>query len=116
MERRIERGDIFLVNLEPISGSEQGRIRPGIVIQNNILNKLSPLIIIVPLTSKIYTKTFPTNVFISKEESRLKRDSTVLTNQIRAIDKSRIIKKLGHLDESIVKEVDLALKISLDLD
>lgn len=113
--KMIKRGEILLVNLEPVVGAEQGRKRPVIVIQNDFGNKTSPTTIIAPITSKMYTKEFPTNVEITKEESNLKIDSTILLNQIRAIDKSRIIKKLGFLDEGTMHKVDLAIKISLDL-
>lgn len=111
----IKRGDILLVNFEPVRGSEQGRIRPAVIIQNNILNKLSPLTIVAPITSKSYEKEFPTNVFIKKEDSVLKRNSTILLNQIRTIDKRRIIKKLGSLDIFLMNKVDMAIKISLGL-
>jgi mRNA interferase MazF len=112
---KIKRGEIILANLEPVKGSEQGRIRPVLVIQNDTSNEFSPTTIIAPITSRIYEKEYPTNVFISREDSRLDKDSTVLLNQIRTIDKSRIIKKLHPLDAEIMKKVDLAIKISLDL-
>ena len=112
---KVLRGFIFLVNLDPVVGSEQGKVRPVLVIQNNISNKYSPLTIIVPITSKIYTKEFPTNVFISKNDSGLDRDSTILLNQIRVIDRRRIVKRIGSLDEGIMKKVDMAIKISLGL-
>jgi mRNA interferase MazF len=112
----LKRGDIILVNFEPICGSEQGGVRPAIVIQNDVLNKFSPLTIVAPMTSKIYEKEYPTNVFISKQDSHLDRDSTILLNQIRTIDKSRIIKKISSLDFYTMNKVDLAIKISLGLD
>ena len=112
----IKRNDIFLARLNPVEGSEQGGIRPCLIIQNNILNKFSPLTIIAPITSKIYEKEYPTNVEIKKEESGLKIDSTILLNQIRTIDKKRIIKKINSLNEFIMKKVDLAIRISLGLD
>lgn len=112
----IKRGDILLVNFEPVKGSEQGRIRPAIVIQNDILNKFSPLTIVAPVTSKVYDKEYPTNVFANKEDSELNNDSTILLNQIRTIDKRRILKKLGSLDIFLMNKVDLAIKICLALD
>ncbi len=112
---KIRRGDIFLANLEPVIGSEQGKIRPVLIIQNNISNKHSPTIIIAAITSKIFSKEFPTNVFISKNDSKLNKESTILLNQIRSIDKSRLIKKISSLDLQLMKKVDLAVKISLDL-
>lgn len=115
MKMEIRRGDIFLVNFNPVVGSEQGRIRPALIIQNNLSNKNSPLTIVAPITSKVYTKEFPTNVEITKEESGLNVNSTILLNQIRTIDKRRIVKKISFLDNGLMKKVDLAIKISLNL-
>lgn len=112
----IERGNIFLANLEPVRGSEQGGIRPVLVIQNDTSNKYSPVIIIAAITSKIFNKEFPTNVFISKDDSGLDKDSTILLNQIRTIDKTRITKKLSKLNEFDMKKVNMAIKVSLSLD
>jgi mRNA interferase MazF len=112
----IKRGNILFVDFEPVRGSEQGRIRPAIVIQNDILNKFSPLTIVAPVTSKIYDKEYPTNVFIKKEDSKLNNNSTILLNQIRTIDKRRIIKKLGSLDIYTMNKVDMAIKVSLGLE
>ena len=109
----VTRGDIFLANLEPVRGREQGGIRPVLVIQNNIYNQHSPVIIIAAITSKPFTKEYPTNVFITKQESKLDKDSTILLNQIRTIDKQRLIKKIGSLDIFTIQKVDMALKISL---
>ena len=111
----IKRGEIFLVNLNPTKGSEQGGVRPCLIIQNDYGNKYSPLTIIAPLTSKEFTKEFPTNVFLLKKDSKLEKDSTVLLNQIKTIDKRRIIKKLSSLDMFLMNKVDMALKISLKL-
>lgn len=112
----LKRGDIVLVNLDPIKGSEQGGIRPCLIIQNDYGNMYSPLTIIAPLTSKEFTKEYPTNVFVIKKDSNLDKDSTILLNQIKTIDKSRIIKKLTKLDNIFMEKVDLAIKISLGLD
>ena len=109
----LNRGDIFLANLEPIKGHEQGGIRPVLIIQNNISNKHSPVIIIAAITSKYIEKEYPTNVFISKQESKLNKDSKILLNQIRTIDKQRLIKKIGSLDSFTMRKVDIALRISL---
>ncbi len=111
----IKRGDIFLANLEPVIGSEQGGIRPVLIIQNDLSNKYSPVIIVASLTSREFTKDFPTNVFISKKDSKLPKDSTILLNQIRTIDKSRIAKKISSLDLYSMHKVDLALKISFGI-
>ena len=112
---QIIRGDVVVANLEPVTGSEQGGIRPVLILQNNVLNKHAPTTIIAPITSKIYTKEYPTNVFLLKEESGLNKDSTVLLNQIKTIDKSRITKKISFLNNEIMRKIDLAIKISLDL-
>ena len=111
----VKRGNIFLANLEPIKGSEQGGTRPVLIIQNDVSNQHSPVIIVAALTSKIFKKEFPTNVFISKEDSNLGKDSNVLLNQIRTIDKSRLIKKIDSLDNNLMDCVNLALKISFGI-
>ena len=112
---KIKRGEIILANLEPVVGSEQGRIRPVLVIQNDDSNEFSPTIIVAPITTKIYTKEFPTNVEIELNESGLKNKSTILLNQIRTIDKSRIRKKISILSTDIMDKVNLAISISLGL-
>ena len=111
----IKRGDIVIVNLNPVKGSEQGKIRPAVIIQNNISNLYSPTTIIAPITSKVYNKEYPTNVFLNKKDSGLSKDSTILLNQIRTIDKLRIIKKIKTLEKEIMSRIDLAIKISLAL-
>ena len=111
----IKRGDIFIANLEPIKGHEQKGIRPVLIIQNNTYNQYSPVTIVAAITSKIFSKEYPTNVFISKAESGLDKESTILLNQIRTIDKIRLIKKINSLNAFIMEKVDLAIKISLDL-
>ena len=111
----IKRGDVVLVNLDPVVGSEQGKTRPAVIIQNNFGNKYSPTTIVAPITSKVFTKEFPTNVFILKREAKLKMDSTILLNQIRTIDKSRIVKKICSLNSNIVSKIDLAVRVSLDV-
>lgn len=113
---KILRGDIVLVNLDPVVGSEQGKIRPALVVQNNIGNEYSPTTIVVPITSKIFTKEFPTNVRILPQEAGLDKESTILFNQIRKIDKARILRKLKSLSSETMKKVNLAIKASLDLE
>ena|SRR3989344_1423833 len=112
----VKRGEIFLVNLNSTIGSEQGKIRPVLIIQNNVSNKYSPTTIIAPITSKLYSKEYPTNVEISKEESNLEKDSTILLNQIRTVDKSRVIKKLSGLPIEVMQKVNKAIKVSLELE
>jgi len=112
---QIYRGDIVIAQLAPVKGSEQGGMRPCLILQNNEHNKYSPTTIIAPLTSKKYEREYPTNVFITKEKSRLDKDSTVLLNQIRTIDKSRILKRITSLSFDLMKKVDLAIQTALDL-
>ena len=115
MMMEIKRGDILLVNFEPVKGSEQGKIRPALVIQSNNLNKFSSLTIVAPITSKIYEKEYPTNVLLNKGTSGLKNDSTILLNQIRALDKRRVIKKIGSADQFTMLKTDISIKICLGL-
>tara|TARA_Y100000034_G_C6744869_1_gene330729 strand:- start:72 stop:416 length:345 start_codon:yes stop_codon:yes gene_type:complete len=112
---KIKRNELVLVNLDPVVGSEQGRMRPALVIQNDIGNDYSPTTIVAAITTKIFSKEFPTNVTIPSKNTKLDKDSTILLNQIRTIDKSRIVKKLGKLDISIMRKVEMAIKVSLDL-
>ncbi|HIH32862.1 MAG TPA: type II toxin-antitoxin system PemK/MazF family toxin [Candidatus Diapherotrites archaeon] len=113
----IKRGDILLVNLEPVMGSEQGKIRPCIVVQNNTANQFSPTTIIVPLTSVFADKAYPTEVILGTQESGLKKISAVLCNQIRTVSKEeRVLKKLSTLKPETMHKVDSALKVSLALD
>ena len=111
----IKRGEVVLVNFDPVKGSEQKGIRPALIIQNNIYNEYSPITIVAPITSKLYKKEYPTNINLLKEDSKLGKDSTILLNQIKTIDKSRIIKKISSLSKEIMDKVDLAIKVSLGL-
>src|SRR3989344_3089299 len=115
MEVNARRGEIVLVNLDPVLGSEQGKTRPALIIQNDIGNEYSPTTIVAPITSKIFSKQFPTNVEIDLTNSPLKEKSTVLLNQIRTIDKSRIIKNYGRISSKKLKEVNEAIINSLGL-
>lgn len=113
---KLKRGDIVLVNLDPKKGSEQGKTRPALVIQNDTGNKYSPTTIIAPLTSS-YVKVYPVNVEVKKEGSNLEKDSVVLLNQIFTVDiDERIIKKISTLSDEKIEEVDEAVKISLGID
>lgn len=112
---KIKRGDVFLADLEPVMGSEQGGVRPVLIIQNDIYNKYSPVVVVAAITSRKFSKEYLTNVFLPKEVSKLKLDSTILLNQIRTIDKKRMVRKLSSVDFEIMRKVDLALEISLGL-
>jgi len=111
------RGDVYLVNLDPIIGKEIGKARPSVIIQNDIGNKFSPVTIIAPISSvKEIIKPLPIMILLKKGEGGLFEDSYVDCGQIRTIDKDqRLITKFGALDKSKMLEVDKALKISLSL-
>ena len=111
----IRRGDIFYADLRPVVGSEQGGIRPVLIIQNDVGNKHSPTVICAAITSKMNKAKLPTHVEISSEEYGLNRDSVVLLEQIRTIDKKRLKEKIGHMTEEDMNKVNKSLLISLGL-
>ena len=108
----VKRGDIFYADLSPVIGSEQGGIRPVLVIQNDVGNKFSPTVICAAITSRINKAKLPTHVEIDANEYELVRNSVILLEQIRTIDKKRLKEKICHLDPELMKEVDKGLKIS----
>ena len=110
----IQKGDIFYANLGETVGSEQSGIRPVLVIQNNVGNKYSPTLIITPLTSKAKKLAQPTHVIIGKSFG-LTEYSYALLEQIRTIDRTRLLEYVGHVDESVMVIVDDALRVSLNL-
>lgn len=111
----VKRGDIFYADLSPVIGSEQGGVRPVLVIQNDVGNKYSPTIIIAAITSQINKARLPTHIEINAPDFGLPKDSVVLLEQIRTIDKKRLREKIGKFDEGMMRTVDEALKISLGL-
>ena len=111
----IRRGEIYLVNLDPTVGSEQGKTRPALIIQNDVGNEFSPVTIIAPISSQPAKKQYPTEVWITPQESGLELKSRVLLNQIRTVDKSRLQKKVGQLSTKKMMEVNQAVQISLGL-
>ena len=111
----IHRGDIFLVDLNPIIGSEQSGIRPAVIIQTDKANKVSPHTIIAPLTSKIRTAILPSHIFIKFGIAGLTQDSVILCEQLRVIDKSRILKFIGKLPDNHIVELNSALCSILDI-
>ena len=115
MTTMVKRGDIFYADLSPVVGSEQGGIRPVIIIQNDIGNKYSPTIIVAAITPQINKAKLPTHVEISSEEYGLNKDSVVLLEQIRTVDKKRLKEKIGHMTEKDIQKVDEALLISMGL-
>lgn len=111
----IKRGDIFYADLSPVVGSEQGGIRPVIIIQNDVGNRYSPTVIVAAITSQINKAKLPTHVEISSEEYGLNKDSVVLLEQVRTLDKRRLKERIGHMTDEDMVKVDIALRISLDL-
>lgn len=106
---------MFFADLSPVVGSEQGGFRPVLVIQNNIGNRFSPTVIVAAITAQIQKAKLPTHVEIMADEYGLERDSVILLEQIRTIDKQRLTDKITHLDERSMRLVDEALQISLGL-
>jgi len=111
----IKRGDIFYADLSPVIGSEQGGVRPVLVVQNDIGNRYSPTIIVVAITSQINKAKLPTHVEIKSTDYGLPKDSVLLLEQIRTIDKRRLEEKIGHVTEDIMDKVNEALLVSLGL-
>jgi len=112
----IRRGEIYLVNLDPIVGREIGKTRPALIIQNDVGNQYSPVTIVAPVTSQEASKKYLTDVWVTPEESGLDKKSRVLLNQIKTVDKSRVYKQIGKLSSDKMQEVDQAIRISLALE
>jgi mRNA interferase MazF len=106
---------VFYADLSPVVGSEQGGVRPVLVIQNDIGNRFSPTVIIAAITAQIQKAKLPTHVEIEAKSHGMEKDSVILLEQIRTIDKQRLTDKITHLDEDTMKKVDEALQISLGL-
>lgn len=111
----VKRGDIFYADLSPVIGSEQGGIRPVLVIQNDVGNKFSPTVIVAAITSQISKAKLPTHVELPSAISGLGKDSVVLLEQLRTIDKRRLRERVAHLDDEVMLRVNGALEISLGL-
>jgi mRNA interferase MazF len=109
------RGDVWLANLDPVIGSEQGKTRPTVIIQNDVANEYSPVVIIAAITTAVGPEEYPTEVYVDGHEGGLKKDSVILLNQIRTIDKRRLIERWGQLSPKTMKKVDEALAISLGM-
>lgn len=115
IDTTIQRGDIFYADLSPVIGSEQGGIRPVLIVQNDIGNKHSPTTIIAPLTTKFTKAKLPTHVELSTAETNLKADSIVLLEQLRTIDKRRLSTKMGTVAADKIPLINKAISISLEL-
>jgi mRNA interferase MazF len=111
----VKRGDVYFADLSPVVGSEQGGVRPVLVIQNNIGNRFSPTVIVAAITAQIQKAKLPTHVEIDARNYGFDRDSVILLEQIRTIDKQRLTDKITHLDEEMMMRVNEALNISLGL-
>lgn len=111
----IKRGDIYYADLRPVVGSEQGGIRPVLIIQNDAGNKHSPTVICAAITSKMNKAKLPTHVELDSKKYNIMKDSVILLEQVRTIDKTRLKEKVCHLDKEILKSVNAALMVSLDL-
>mgnify|MGYP000971246268 CR=1 FL=1 len=111
----IKRGDLFYADLSPVVGSEQGGVRPVLIVQNDIGNKYSPTVIAAAITSQINKAKLPTHIEISAKEYGLQKDSVILLEQIRTIDKKRLREKIGSLDDELMEKVNEALNISFGL-
>jgi len=109
------RGDIYLVNFDPTVGSEIKKTRPALVIQNDIANQYSPITIVAAITSKFDEPPYPTEVILELQESGLPLRSAVLLNQIRSVDRQRLVKHLGRADAETMQRIDAAIQISLGL-
>lgn len=113
MNDLIKRGDLYFADLSPVVGSEQGGVRPVLVIQNDVGNKYSPTVIVAAITSVINKAKIPTHIELSAQKYGLSKDSVVLLEQLRTLDKRRLKDKIGEIDLSTMKYIDNALLISL---
>lgn len=111
----INRGDIYYADLSPVVGSEQGGVRPVLVVQNDVGNKYSPTVIIVAITSQLSKAKLPTHIELTKENSLLPKDSVILAEQVRTLDKRRLKEKVCELDKRTMQKVDIALMISFGI-
>ena len=115
MDTNVKRGDIYYADLRPVVGSEQGGVRPVLVIQNDVGNKHSPTVICAAITSRMNKAKLPTHIELNAARYHMVKDSVILLEQLRTIDKTRLKDRICHLDSDIMKKVGRALQISLDL-
>ena len=111
----VKRGDIYYADLSPVVGSEQGGMRPVLIIQNDVGNRYSPTVIAAAITSKMGKTRLPTHIDIYAEKAGLAKNSVVLLEQIRTLDKRRLKEKMGHLDEGMMNEINSAIAVSFGL-
>ena len=115
MKLTVKRGDIYYADLSPVVGSEQGGLRPVLIIQNDVGNKYSPTVIAAAITSKLGKSKMPTHIDVYADRFGLAKDSVILLEQIRTIDKKRLKEKMGHLDANVMQQVNTALSVSFGL-
>ncbi len=111
----IKRGDIYYADLRPVVGSEQGGVRPVLIIQNDVGNRHSPTVICAAITSKMNKAKLPTHVELDARKCDIVKDSVILLEQLRTIDKQRLKERICHIDEELQQKVDYALMVSLEL-
>ena len=111
----VKRGDIYYADLSPVVGSEQGGLRPVLIIQNDVGNRYSPTVIAAAITSRMSKTRLPTHIDVYAEKAGLSKDSVILLEQIRTLDKRRLKEKMGHLDEGVMREVNAAIAVSFGL-
>ena len=115
MKVTIKRGDIYYADLSPVVGSEQGGLRPVLIVQNDVGNKYSPTVIAAAITSQLGKAKLPTHIDVYAERFGLVKDSVILLEQIRTIDKTRLREKMGHIDDVLMQQVNNAITISFGL-
>ncbi|MBO5203849.1 MAG: type II toxin-antitoxin system PemK/MazF family toxin [Clostridia bacterium] len=111
----VKRGDIYYADLSPVVGSEQGGLRPVLIIQNDVGNRYSPTVIAAAITSRMGKTRLPTHIDIYADKVGLAKDSVILLEQIRTLDKRRLKEKMGHLDDGLMSEVNTAIAVSFGL-
>ena len=110
----IKRGEVFIAALDPVIGHEVAKTRPVIIVSNNIGNKYSGAVTIIPITSKNLTKTYPFEVYLPKDAGPLKKNSKAKADQIRTLDKARLLKSIGMLNDELMNNMDKAIKVHLN--
>ena len=115
MGMNIKRGDIYYADLSPVVGSEQGGLRPVLIVQNDVGNRYSPTVIAAAITSRMGKTRLPTHIDIYASEVGLAKDSVILLEQVRTLDKRRLREKMGHLDNGVMERVNTAISVSLGL-
>ncbi len=112
----VKRGDIYYADLSPVVGSEQGGLRPVLIVQNDVGNKYSPTVIAAAITSQVGKNRLPTHIDVVADQYGLAKDSVILLEQIRTLDKQRLKEKMGHLDDGLMQKVNDAIGVSFGLE